>query len=115
MSEQRMNPEIKARWVAALRSGEYKQHRQNLKSGTGAFCCLGVLCDLHAKETGTNWEPGEHYMGHYFSLPSAVADWAGAFVDAAPVQVGHTSETLPNHNDTGASFTELADAIEEQL
>ncbi len=53
-----MHPEIKARWVAALRSGDYPQ-------GTGAlchtatpdgmdsksgFCCLGVLGDLYAQD-----------------------------------------------------------------
>lgn len=40
-----MNPEWKAKWVAALRSGEYKQTREFLRTSTG-FCCLGVLCDL---------------------------------------------------------------------
>lgn len=40
-----MDPEIKAKWVAALRSGKYKQGRGRLRSGD-EFCCLGVLCDI---------------------------------------------------------------------
>ena len=32
-------------WIAALRSGQYKQCRNRLKDGDG-FCCLGVLCDI---------------------------------------------------------------------
>jgi len=43
-----MNPRIKQRWLDALRSGEYKQTMENLQDMNG-FCCLGVLCDLHAQ------------------------------------------------------------------
>ena len=50
-----MNTQIKQQWVTALRSGEYTQARWNLQTEQG-FCCLGVLCDLYAKETGTEWE-----------------------------------------------------------
>ena len=47
-----MDPELKAKWVAALRSGEYKQGRDvlhNNKSNT--YCCLGVLCRVAEFET----------------------------------------------------------------
>lgn len=47
----KMSPEVKAKWVAALRSGKYQQERNALtnyvdqKSGDPArYCCLGVLC-----------------------------------------------------------------------
>jgi hypothetical protein len=48
------DPEVKAKWVTALRSGNYKQGEGRLRSqswiGTGwgqpEFCCLGVLCDI---------------------------------------------------------------------
>ncbi len=46
-----MKPEYKAPWLAALRSGEYKQGRGRLKREAGVFtrawyyCCLGVLED----------------------------------------------------------------------
>jgi hypothetical protein len=43
-----MNPEIKASWVEALRSEEYKQGANALHRN-GTFCCLGVLCDLAEK------------------------------------------------------------------
>ena len=51
-----MNPRIKAEWLDALRSGEYKQangalHEIDPATGAASFCCLGVLCDLHRKET----------------------------------------------------------------
>lgn len=44
-----MNPEVKALWLNALRSGEYQQGTGKLKQTYGGdqrYCCLGVLCDL---------------------------------------------------------------------
>lgn len=45
-----MKPEIKTKWVAALRSGEYTQASGELveNAATKRFCCLGVLSDLSA-------------------------------------------------------------------
>lgn len=49
-------------WIKALRSGEYKQTRCTLKDNKG-FCCLGVLCDLAAKDGGEQWEQeGERFI-----------------------------------------------------
>lgn len=45
-----LDADLKARWIAALRSGEYKQGQSSLFDGKG-YCCLGVLlrvqgCDI---------------------------------------------------------------------
>jgi hypothetical protein len=49
----KLDPEKKALWVAALRSGEYPQGRDHLATkrgdGTFAFCCLGVACEVAIK------------------------------------------------------------------
>jgi hypothetical protein len=45
-----MNPELKQKWVAALRSGDYPQGKQNLQK-KGKFCCLGVLCEIDPEVT----------------------------------------------------------------
>ncbi len=42
----RIDPEFKAKWTAALRSGEYEQGYGALHTLTNEFCCLGVVCDL---------------------------------------------------------------------
>ena len=39
----KMNPKLKARWVEALRSGDYKQGTKFLRTNEGTYCCLGVL------------------------------------------------------------------------
>jgi len=51
-----MKQAVMKRWVDALRSKKYKQTREQLREldakgkPTNGFCCLGVLCDLFAKE-----------------------------------------------------------------
>lgn len=43
-----MDAEVKAKWVEALRSGDYqqKQHGMFARWGDKRYCCLGVLCTL---------------------------------------------------------------------
>ncbi len=41
-----MNPELKAKWLEALRSGKFTQGRTVLKDSFGHYCCLGVLCEV---------------------------------------------------------------------
>lgn len=46
-----MEKELKDRWVAALRSGKYKQGRYRLRQcytdeRSTTYCCLGVLADV---------------------------------------------------------------------
>lgn len=38
--------EFKQKWVAALRSGEYKQGQSLLLNGDNEYCCLGVACKV---------------------------------------------------------------------
>jgi hypothetical protein len=61
-----MDKELKAKWVAALRSGDYKQGhttlRAKVKDAPDRFCCLGVLCDVA--------EP-EGWTAHYSGAPEA--------------------------------------------
>lgn len=51
----RLRPEIKRRWLEALRSGRYRQGRRRLRTRlpdgpTDEFCCLGVLTDLAVQD-----------------------------------------------------------------
>jgi hypothetical protein len=117
--EMAMNPQVKQKWVAALRSGEYKQATHYLNSPQG-FCCLGVLCDLHAKETCTDWEEkgkvGLRYLGSEMTIPGTVQEWARLSSNhGESVSINRCSTLLTTHNDEGRTFAEMADAIEAQL
>lgn len=41
-----MNPELKAQWLEALRSGRYQQGTGALRNSDQCYCCLGVLADI---------------------------------------------------------------------
>lgn len=42
----KMDPELKAKWLEALRSGRYQQGHGALRSAAQCYCCLGVLADI---------------------------------------------------------------------
>lgn len=114
-----MDPVIRARWVAALRSGEYPQGHGALRVGDGNFCCLGVLCELAVKdgvisppvETNGYWQ----YSGESGTLPLPVADWAK--VGGNQVPPSGDGLAVAEMNDGNADrapwpFAQIADAIE---
>lgn len=122
-----MNSEVKKKWVEALRSGEYQQCKRALHTNEG-YCCLGVLCDLYARETGKGrWESLELSSMKKFCtesnpyelelLPTAVQSWAG--VNSNPSvkenELDGWNTTLTSLNDSGRSFAEIANLIEEKL
>src|SRR4051812_13909994 len=115
----KMNPEVKAKWVAALRGGAYQQAKGYLHKD-GGFCCLGVLCDLFQP----NWLPCDgikkvyRYDDSAISYPpKKVEEWAGFLGEAygIAVEIDGAIQPLAEHNDAGRTFAEIADAIEAQL
>ncbi len=125
-----MNEEIKALWVAELRSGRRRQGRGQLRRD-GEECCLGVLCDLAVAAGIGRWErsPDDERAEKITvtatdwglgMLPLAVQDWAGLTRTDPVVRVkdedgGDYTDRLSNLNDNGESFATIADLIEEQL
>lgn len=116
-----MDKEIKIKWTEALLSGEYSQGKAALKIGNH-FCCLGVLCDIHRKETN-NGEWSSSIKSEYTVkdgiadsakvgvLPPDVVKWAGLNDENPPVSDGY----LARLNDNGYTFEKLAELIEKDL
>lgn len=114
-----MNQEIKAKWVAALRSGEYKQTDGYLHRD-GCFCVMGVLCDLYIKQRGISWERGEsgttELYGSCAIPPHIVTDWAGLESQYPNVKTEvKGTMSIVNMNDRLVPFKVLADIIEKDL
>lgn len=89
-----MNPEIKEKWLTALRSGKYSRGENYLKqvvNETAKHCCLGVLCEIYMQETSKGQWSGKEGRGQVFIanisddsydssftvLPFKVREWAG--------------------------------------
>ena len=125
-----MNANIKSKWVAALRSGQYKQGQYALRTDN-KFCPLGLLCELHRLETGQeNWKTFANvkgccssYFGNSLALPEKVILWAG--LDSATPSImmpgKKKSRSISLCNDgikdkyKKLSFKEIAKLIEKSL
>ena len=132
----KMNSQVKEKWIDALRSGKYEQGSEKLRSVTG-YCCLGVLCDLYSQEQDTEWEfrgitetnlqPQDYWYfdGESEFLPDSVREWAGMAVKNPQVRVDITEDEceddwfyhdeIANLNDSGYTFEELSKLIQEQF
>lgn len=117
-----MDAQIKARWIAALNSGEYKQGIGTLNSG-GKFCCLGVLCEVLKEELELQVSTSEDSLVTYNDstnfLPVAVKNYAGLTVAGALKRNvsfdKSTHGTLVSLNDNDMPFSEIAKVIDEQF
>lgn len=129
---EKMNPEVKARWVAALRSGEYKQGKNALQRD-GKFCCLGVLCEIAVQEGVISADRRGglsvlFYDGNSAALGPAVRHWSGIADEAGSFGSEIITVSLDNGRDmvrstnlmslndlAGYTFEQIADVIEEYL
>lgn len=100
------------RWLAALRSGEYRQGQGALKwivDGVGEFCCIGVAADLidpggwskaHSERHSRLWRGGGTFAAWEY-IPWMTADMA---------RLG-----LQLNDRDGLSFAEIADRMEAEF
>jgi hypothetical protein len=107
-----MNPDVKKKWVEALRSGEYKQAKGRLMKH-GGYCCLGVLCKVAADEGIAS---GRDLERPY--LTEQVIQWADLDdIEGPDIMLPDLAgyDSLVTANDGGASFGRIADLIEKHL
>jgi len=98
-----MDATVKAAWVAALRSGKYKQGEAAMYNRTtDAYCCLGVLCAVQ-----------DPFSVSFMGLPGsniAPTPELRAGLDDADINI------LMAANDTHRwTFEEIATYIEDML
>lgn len=122
-----MNEDVKALWVTALLSDEYKQGRKRLtgiKDGVETNCCLGVLCkvaiaqglDIGVRTMVYGDEQFIDYDSEGSVTPKSVMDWAG-MTEGNPVvdDEKYGRNSLAEFNDDGKTFVEIAEIIERNL
>ena len=136
-----MDPELKAKWVAALRSGEYPQAQQVLvavdadtNEPTG-YCCLGVLCKVRGMSTEdidklgqdtdqlgyqSEIEPdedcgGSPEIGEQLGVSSQTRELLAAMNDGEFADGAGPWSTNRLYKVPPKTFTEIADHIEQNL
>jgi hypothetical protein len=116
MEGDKMKKDVADKWVAALRSGQYQQGRNMLRTRDNKYCCLGVLCDISGlgKWVDTPYiaEPGYRVSNWCVEdlLSPPVQEYAGIATAGGVLPNKHT---LSDMNDDGATFEQLADLIEQ--
>ena len=109
---EKLRPEVKKLWLNALRSGDYQQGHNRLcdtVKGVNKFCCLGVLDDLYKKENPKYIRTDQYY------LTTEVQNWAFEDTEKLLKNPSVNDVTLSQMNDTGSSFNEIAQVIENNM
>jgi hypothetical protein len=111
--------EVKTKWLHALRHDEYKQAREVLCNDGESYCCLGVLVEV--------LEPGRLQNEYDTDFMDECLSGNEEFIVDHGLQALKGQRVLPdgalndaesilvNMNDSGKSFAEIADWIEENL
>jgi hypothetical protein len=122
-----MNPEIKKKWLTALRSGEYKQTAGALKDTSG-YCCLGVLCEAAGY---TNWQaPTEGDEMSCYGIPfpekyrdetfegdgsTCIGNIPEKFMEEIGMTKEENTELISMNDELGVSFEGIATWIEAKM
>ena len=116
-----LDPELKKQWVAALRSGDYKQGRNYLCNEPGEsarFCCFGVLADIKGvpftRVAVTRYGADLLVRSYDFgggASPNTLSITGDLRKMFGPEAVSYLEE----QNDIGMTFKEIADYIEDHL
>lgn len=107
-----MKPELKEKWLTALRGGNYRQGRTALRNSNSEFCCLGVLCDVLDP---SQWLTDDESYGDWsFREPNAY-DYPDISTYRKTGMMSEQGRHLAEMNDAGKSFAEIADWIEKNV
>ena len=107
-----MRKEVMELWVEELKSGYWQQGKYFLEH-SGFYCVMGVLANIAATQgicshTGNNIGLFESGM---LSLPQEVVEWAELKSEVG--EVPSLKYSLVEMNDSGKSFSYLADVIKK--
>lgn len=107
-----MKKKIAMEWAEALESGLYKQGTGQLRKGD-KFCCLAVLCNLHAikhPEIASKETYEDEYLKSGNFCPELVMNWSGLKDEEGYCETLQTS--LTELNDCNKwSFNSIAEVI----
>jgi len=105
-----MSPEIKKKWVEALRSGKYEQATGVLRSEDDCYCVLGVLYDVNNgkwKRSHNRWVSDRNHASFSKSFQEEVGIPDDFVFDIALMNDGNKGRKLKP-----IPFEDLADYIE---
>ena len=133
MADFKLEPSIKAKWLEALRSGNYEQGHGFLKvekeDSDGdkhlQYCCIGVACEIleanwEDSHLDEDWEGDPHWFIWGSDEMTPDGFWKGITSSWSLLAEGDATMQLSKMNDgnlheglNSQTFSEIADYIEE--
>jgi hypothetical protein len=101
-----MKKEWADKWISALKSGKFKQSFGVLSNNEG-YCCLGVLCKI--VDDNRRFKPHETHPDRNTMSIVGLKNMGGYFGDNEDID---KDKYLTNLNDSGKTFEEIAEIIE---
>lgn len=109
-----MKPDIKKKWVHALRSDVFAQGQSTLKTmheGQLRYCCLGVLCEV----LGVEWDTWPSNHGTVYSTDSQSSSLGHEMLDEIEMTNDQMAVLISMNDQHRNTFHDIADYIEENL
>jgi hypothetical protein len=107
-----MKKEIRDKWLAALRSGEYEQTTGILRNTTPAYCCLGVLCEVAGVPRRDIKIQSEYDFSSFGHIGISACNLPDHFLG---ITVAQESRLISMNDLEGQNFTAIADWIEANI
>jgi hypothetical protein len=124
-----MDAKIKADWLVALRSDQYKQCQLKLNDGSNGYCCLGVLCKVmgatfedYVNPLDTEYSDEPPYIEHNRPILNGInlakdedESLSHYTKDLVGLSLEDESRLISMNDDEGKNFREIADYVEANL
>ena|ERR1700684_2971306 len=107
-----MKDDLKTRWLAALRSGEYKQGSGCLRY-KNEYCCLGVLVELYSSDILVKNDVDGPYNWNGYSYVVGTPPFS--FCSEIGMSTEIRNRLIEMNDDNGDSFKTIADYIEANV
>lgn len=119
-----MKEEVKAKWIADLRSGKFSQtrgtlHRPVAGETPAGYCCLGVLAQQFVESGEVVEKTGVLGISAEYSYLDGTLFGVGKITPEARDKIGldyrDQVDLIQMNDDNGESFESIADWIEENV
>ena len=113
---QRMPAALKAAWIADLRNPKRRQCEGELRDGAGGFCCLGRLIVVaDGRITNANKADDADLPALDFAKKHLIDHTGDSEGVNFTLTINGWKTFASAHNDHGATFAQIADAIEREV
>ena len=107
-----MNPELKEKWITALKSGKYQQGQHVLRNKNNEFCCLGVLCDII---NPNGWKVEGYRHKFFFGKDVCHTSLSQDILKVVGLDGKEEGELIHLNDGDKVSFSKIAGHIEKYL